>query len=52
MKQESTRVLAKGQAISEGNCGVFNSSEKTTIIYSLASKKWWNQKTKTLYYVK
>ena len=37
--QNSGQILLKGQEISEGVCGVFNSRKKTVI----ASKKWLNQ---------
>ena len=46
-------VFSKGQGISGGNCGVFNSPKKQTknvsLISPLASKKWPN-KGEALYY--
>ena len=47
MKQESTRVLAKGQEISERNYGFLNfpkTDENVFLLFTVASKKWSNQK--------
>ena len=47
---------AKGQKISKGNCGFFNSppktNEKNSLISALASRKLWNQKINAYHYIK
>ena len=52
---ENFDVGVKGQEISEGNSGVFNSHKKAQyppLISALTSKKWLNQKTLLYYLIK